>query len=61
MSAGRIASIIRRRARTDEYGRYTITNLIEGLTYKIFAFGGDIGRRQQAPCSLIVFWLKGSR
>jgi hypothetical protein len=29
--------------------------------YKVFAFGGNIGRSQRAPCSLIVFWLKGSR
>ncbi|HEV8410232.1 MAG TPA: hypothetical protein VGQ30_06970, partial [Gemmatimonadaceae bacterium] len=29
--------------------------------YKIFAWGGDFAQRQSAPCSLIVFWLKGSR
>jgi hypothetical protein len=29
--------------------------------YKIFAWGGDFAQHQNAPCSLIVFWLKGSR
>jgi hypothetical protein len=29
--------------------------------YKIFAAGGDIGPHQDARCSLIVFWLRGSR
>lgn len=29
--------------------------------YKIWAYHDDIGRQQNAPCSRIVFWLRGAR